>query len=226
MNLKKVEYPTALSNNVDRYNDNIDVFVETTDGTRYTLTVCTPQFYYSYMDKEGLNYVPSSPPDVIVKELTDEYINQALMSFCRNDGYLMKAYFFMGRNCCMHKENEMDRLWGMNNNIEKVQYQTALNEADMYDDKIDILVEAEDGYEYKLTVCTPQFYYSYMDKEGLNYVPASPPDVIVKELTDEYIMQALQSFCENEGYWMKAYCLLGRCTAHTADEMDRILEYL
>ena len=126
----------------------------------------------------------------------------------------------------MHKENEMDRLWGMNNNIEKVQYQTALNEADMYDDKIDILVEAEDGYEYKLTVCTPQFYYSYMDKEGLNYVPASPPDVIVKELTDEYIMQALQSFCEDEGYWMKAYCLLGRCTAHTADEMDRILEYL
>ena len=112
-------------------------------------------------------------------------------------------------------------------NLKKVEYPTALsNNVDRYNDNIDVFVETTDGTRYTLTVCTPQFYYSYMDKEGLNYVPASPPDVIVKELTDENIMQALQSFCEDEGYWMNAYCLLGRCTVHTADEMDRILEYL
>lgn len=76
----------------DTMNDNIDVFAETEDGRHFTVTVCTPAFYTAYMDREGLNYVPSGPPDIIVRELTYENIEKALDDFCRNDGFWLKIY--------------------------------------------------------------------------------------------------------------------------------------
>lgn len=75
-----------------------------------------------------------------------------------------------------------------------------------------------------MTVCTPLFYLSYMEKEGLDYVPASPPDIIVKELTHDNILKALENFCEDEGYWMKAYFLLGRTEEFCSiEDMDKMI---
>ncbi len=108
MRIKNVTYPTELCK-INKYNDNIDVFVETVEGQFYTMTACTPQFYYSYMEKEGLDYVPASPPDIIVKELTDECIVKALERFCEDDGYWMKAYFLLGRNDGVFSNEEMDK---------------------------------------------------------------------------------------------------------------------
>lgn len=48
-----------------------------------------------------------------------------------------------------------------------------------------------------------------MEKENLNFIPAAPPDIIVKELTHDNIRQAIDSFCEDDGYWMKLYFLSG-----------------
>ena len=70
MKIKNITYPTVLEKIPDLFNDNIDVFVETEDGMHFTMTICTPMFYLHYMEKENLNFIPASPPDIIVKELT------------------------------------------------------------------------------------------------------------------------------------------------------------
>ena len=111
--------------------------------------------------------------------------------------------------------------------IKNVVYPTELEKVNKYNDSIDVFVETIDGYNYTLTICTPQFYYRYMEKEGLNFIPASPPDIIVKELTNDYIIQALHSFCEDDGYWMKAFALLGRKAGVCSNiDMDKILNCL
>lgn len=96
MKIKNITYPTALEKIPDLFNDNIDVFVETENGLHFTMTICTPLFYLNYMEKENLNFIPASPPDIIVKSLTQDIIKKALESFCDDDGYWMKLYFLSG----------------------------------------------------------------------------------------------------------------------------------
>ena len=64
MKIKNITYPTVLEKIPDLFNDNIDVFVETEDGMHFTMTICTPMFYLHYMEKENLNFIPASPPDI------------------------------------------------------------------------------------------------------------------------------------------------------------------
>lgn len=81
MKIKTITYPTSLEKIPDPSNDNIDVFVETENGLHFTMTICTPLFYLNYMEKENLNFIPASPPDIIVKSLTQDIIKKALESF-------------------------------------------------------------------------------------------------------------------------------------------------
>jgi len=92
MQIKKIDYPTDLNKIKDITNDNIDVFVELENGHTYTLTISTPQNYYWYMEKEGLDYIPASPPDIIVKELKEDIIEKALKNFCEDDAYFLIKY--------------------------------------------------------------------------------------------------------------------------------------
>lgn len=110
MKIKKITYPTALEKIPDLYNDNIDVFVETEDGLHFTMTVCTPLFYLHLMEKEKLNFIPASPPDIIVKKLTHNNIQEALESFCEDDGYWMKLYFLSGTNDGIFSQKKMDEM--------------------------------------------------------------------------------------------------------------------
>ena len=47
MKIKNIKYPTDLCK-IDKYKDNIDVFVDTEDGQHFVVTVCTPKFYEDY----------------------------------------------------------------------------------------------------------------------------------------------------------------------------------
>ena len=107
--IKSIEYPTKLEN-INKYSDNIDIFVETQDGINFTMTICTPQFYYDYMNKEQINYIPAGPPDIIVKELNEEYIFQALQDYCKDKGYWMKAFFLLGETTGCFSVDEMDKI--------------------------------------------------------------------------------------------------------------------
>lgn len=95
MGIKKISYPTSLDN-IDIDDDNIDVFVELDDGMVYTMTVSTPKNYYKYMDKEGINYIPAAPPDIIVRKLTEENIREALKTYIKDEGYWLKVYYLVG----------------------------------------------------------------------------------------------------------------------------------
>ncbi len=110
MNIKNVKYPTPLSEIVDAYNGNIDVFIEADDGMTYTFVVTTPKNYYWYMDKEGLDYIPASPPDIIVRSLTEDNIRKVVESYLEDDGYWLKLYFLAGKRNGAIEVKAMDKM--------------------------------------------------------------------------------------------------------------------
>ncbi len=91
MNIK-ISYPITLDKINNIYNDKIDIFVDIGDGKNYALKVCTPQFYYSYMEKENLDFIPASPPNIIVEVLKYDVIERAIQACCDYDAYYLKKY--------------------------------------------------------------------------------------------------------------------------------------
>ena len=110
MRVKNITYPSPLLEVKDIENGNIDVFVETDDGMTYTFVVTTPNNYYWYMDKEGLDYIPASPPDIIVRTLTDENIRKAIASYLDDEGYWLKLYFLAGKMESTFEVKAMDKM--------------------------------------------------------------------------------------------------------------------
>ncbi|WP_152643797.1 hypothetical protein [Paenibacillus terrae] len=75
-----------------------------------------------------------------------------------------------------------------------------------------------------MDVSTPKNYYWYMDKEGLDYIPPSAPDIIVRSLTKENIRKFVEAFAEDDAYWMKLYFLSGdRKGVFDMDKMNKML---
>ncbi len=44
-----------------------------------------------------------------------------------------------------------------------------------------------------------------MDQEKTNCIRPGTPRIIVKKLTEEIVMEAIQAYAENDGYWLKLY---------------------
>jgi uncharacterized protein YgfB (UPF0149 family) len=64
-----------------------------------------------------------------------------------------------------------------------------------------------------------------MVKEQLDYIPAAPPEIIVRKLTKENIEAAINSYLEDNGYWFKLYYLAGESYGvFDQNEMDRMIE--
>ena len=110
MKIINIKFPVYFSNINDIENDNIDVFVELEDGVTYTMVVSTPKNYYWYMDKEGFDYIPPSPPDIIVRSLTKENICKAIEAFAEDDAYWMKLYFLSGDRNGVFDVKRMDKM--------------------------------------------------------------------------------------------------------------------
>lgn len=92
MKISSIQYPTTLDKIVNTKDDNIDIFVELENGNTYTLTVCTPMHYYTYMKKEKIDFIPASPPDIIVMELREDIIRKAVENFCEEDAFWLRHY--------------------------------------------------------------------------------------------------------------------------------------
>jgi hypothetical protein len=56
---------------------------------------------------------------------------------------------------------------------------------DIENDRIDVLVENEDGYNYIISVATPQDLLEEMNQEKANFVRPGCPKIIVKKLTKQ-----------------------------------------
>ena len=91
----------------------------------------------------------------------------------------------------------------------KVYFPTALSEIDPCDDNIDVIVTLENGISYVLVVATPANIASRMKNANSDYWPAGVPFVFVSELTYENIINLVESFCEDNAYWLKYYHYAG-----------------
>lgn len=113
MEVNKIEYPTPLStlNNIE--SGNIDVFVELEDGTNCTVVVSTPQHYYWYMENEKVDYYCGAP-DIIVKKLTEENIQKAIIKYASDNAYWLKFYHVAG-SIDIDKINEIIRVQAIEN---------------------------------------------------------------------------------------------------------------
>ncbi|MDX8361707.1 hypothetical protein [Cytobacillus sp. IB215316] len=110
MKIKNIEFPTALEKVKDIEDDNIDVFVELEDGMTYTLVVATPKNLFTQMDQEQINYIPASPPFIIVRTLNEDIIKSALQTYVNENAYWLKQYF-------LASEFDMDVMDQMLDNI-------------------------------------------------------------------------------------------------------------
>ncbi|WP_052516646.1 hypothetical protein, partial [Paenibacillus popilliae] len=222
MNIIEIRYPPYVG--VDVYNDNSDMFVDMEDGVTYTVTLWTPNNYYWYMDKEQLNYVPFGCPDMHVQSLTNENITQSIEDYARDDAYFLKLSFLGGGNrqeaaFCIEEMNDIIRkmnkqpfVWdeapaNERHELEIIEIEYPPNYEDVNKDEgcIPVVVKANDGMTYHITVITPNYYYCYMQEHGIGYIPASPPHLKVRSLTKEYIRQALEACLEDDGYALKFY---------------------
>jgi len=84
---------------------------------------------------------------------------------------------------------------------------------DVTNDNIDVGVENERGYTYIVTVGTPQDLLEEMNQEKTNFIGPYTPMIIVKSLTEEIIVEAIQAYAaKDDGFWLKL--------RHFATELD------
>ena len=84
---------------------------------------------------------------------------------------------------------------------------------DVTNDNIDVGVENETGYTYIVTVCTPQNLLEEMKEEKTNFIGPYTPMILVKSLTEEIIVEAIQAYApKDDGFWLKL--------RHFATELD------
>ena len=94
--------------------------------------------------------------------------------------------------------------------VVNISYPTPLSEIkDIENDNIDVFIELNDGMTYTVVVTTPKNLLQQMDNEELNYLPASPPFIFVRQLTEKNIADAIKTFARDNAYWLKLYFLAG-----------------
>lgn len=82
-----------------------------------------------------------------------------------------------------------------------------LEKIDIENDTINVFVETEDGYTYKLSLATPKHLEFLMDKENTYYCYPGYAFIIVNKLTQDNIEQAVRAFAEDTDneYWLNVY---------------------
>ena len=83
-----IEYPTTLKN-CNIKNDNIDIFVKLENGNKYWITVATIDWI---SDHVGERHLPSGSPDLIVKELQNQLIEDAVKEYSEDDAYWLRVF--------------------------------------------------------------------------------------------------------------------------------------
>ena len=76
---------------------------------------------------------------------------------------------------------------------------------DINNENVDVIVEFENGYNYVIVVGTPGDLVDEMNQEKKNFVLPRGPMIIVRKLTEEIVMEAIQAYAADDGYWLKLY---------------------
>ena len=99
----------------------------------------------------------------------------------------------------------------------KIAFPTKLNEINPFDDNIDVVVTLEDDTSYILVVATPQNIITLMERQKTSYISAGTPFAFVDKLTHDNIVNVVNSFCEDDAYWLKYY--------HSAGEIGIVAQH-
>ncbi|KAF1084281.1 hypothetical protein SPSYN_02685 [Sporotomaculum syntrophicum] len=110
--------------------------------------------------------------------------------------------------------------------VRKISFPTPLEMvADTKDDNIDVFVKLEDGYSYTVVVVTHQNLITQMNKSKKNFIEAGCPFIIVKELKEDIIKEAIQSYADEDAYWLKLNHLSSEFNIKVLNEMmDKLAE--
>ena len=109
--------------------------------------------------------------------------------------------------------------------VNKIRFPTPLEIVDTRDDNIDVFVELEDGYSYTVVVATYRNLITQMDKTKKSFIEAGCPLVIVKELKEDIIKEAVQSYADGDAYWLKLNHLCSEFDIKLLnDMMDKLTE--
>ena len=94
---------------------------------------------------------------------------------------------------------------------------------DITDDMVDIMVILEDNSSYMFEVTTPQALANYMIIHKQKFVDPDYPAIIVSELTETVIKEAIQAFINelDDGFWFKLY---SSTLYFTTDDLDLIID--
>ena len=91
MRIKTIEFVHEIT---DQYADNLDVIVETENGYKYCIVVCTPGDLINQMHQEKRNFVLPCSPMIVVNKLTEPIVKEAIQAYAKNDGYWLKLCQF------------------------------------------------------------------------------------------------------------------------------------
>lgn len=93
MQIKEIKFLHEVE---DVNNDNLDVGVTFDNGSSYTILVCTPNDFLQEMEEEKTNFVEPGVPVIVVKQLTEEIVTEAIQAYFKwdADGYWLKLCQF------------------------------------------------------------------------------------------------------------------------------------
>ena len=94
MLVTKINFPSPLEYTEDLYNDNLDVFVELEDGSKYCVIVGTPKNILYLMDKDGMNFSELGITFIIVRKLIFDIIKEAIEAYAEGDAKWLKLHHF------------------------------------------------------------------------------------------------------------------------------------
>lgn len=88
MKVISIEYPFSLET-CNSLHDNIDVFIKLENGNRYCVTVATIEWVRNCV---GMKYLPSGAPNIVVKELKKQIIEEAINEYAEDDAYWLRVF--------------------------------------------------------------------------------------------------------------------------------------
>ena len=68
-------------------NDFVDIIVRYINGYVYTMVVTTPTNLLKVMNDNSVNFIKSEEPLIIVKQLTQQFIEDSINEYALKDGY-------------------------------------------------------------------------------------------------------------------------------------------
>lgn len=165
----------------DYYCDNIDIIVKL--GTfNITLVATTPNYILKEMNRKNRGYVPAYPPEVIVNDLKDTTIKEAVREYVKKGAYWLKVYGLAGSLVGAFDKKVVskpinskgyqlkERLYIQENykNL-TIFYPKTLEKFQNIDDKeIDVIIRLSNNNEYILTISTVKFLENQIKKSNKN----------------------------------------------------------